>query len=392
MDDLRRITLFEGKVQFLGPEDQRLAHELSRLKVATVEPSGSSEWRISGVSKIGVLRLGDIEVRIEPKVPIANVFYLLSRGQQWGKWFDDSVQLGSVDDLYRVIAETFAAWCERILARGALRGYVGVRAAEPTIRGRWLVDEQIRRRGGIPLPAELSYDDFTADIPENQLVRAAVRRLLTMPALPAAVRARLRRSDRALADVEPTRRGVAAPSISFDRRNERYRPLIALARLIHDDKSIEHRTGNVLASGFLLDLPRVFEDYIAAAVADAVAPYGGVVLSQDARPFDRGGLATIKPDLIWVEGGRGRAVFDAKYKAEKPEGYPNADLYQALAYAVRLRLPSAHLVYAKGSAAPARYEIAELGKTVFAHALDLAKAPSSIEEDVRALVAQAATA
>jgi 5-methylcytosine-specific restriction enzyme subunit McrC len=267
-----------------------------------------------------------------------------------------------------------------------------VRASEPTIRGRWLVGEQIRRRTGIPLPAELSYDDFTIDVPENQLVRAALRRLLAMPALPPEVRVRLRRSDRVLSAVEPTRRGTPAPSITFDRRNEHYRPLIALAQLIHANESIEHRTGDVLASGFLLDLPRVFEDYLAVAVADAAQPYGGRILSQDARPFDLDGRATIRPDLIWTHEGRVRAVFDAKYKAEKPEGYPNADLYQALAYAVRLRLPAAHLVYAAGGALAARYQIVELGKVVVAHALDLAKPPGLIDADVQAIVAQAATA
>jgi 5-methylcytosine-specific restriction enzyme subunit McrC len=40
----------------------------------------------------------------------------------------------------------------------------------------------------------------------------------------------------------------------------------------------------------------------------------------------------LRPDITWQVGGAVQAVVDAKYKAEKPSGYPNADLYQLLAY------------------------------------------------------------
>ena len=52
--------------------------------------------------------------------------------------------------------------------------------------------------------------------------------------------------------------------------------------------------------------------------------------------------------------GAAAAVIDANYKAEKPAGDPNADLYQLLAYCTVLGLPVGHLVYARGNANPAR--------------------------------------
>ena len=53
----------------------------------------------------------------------------------------------------------------------------------------------------------------------------------------------------------------------------------------------------------------------------------------------------MNPDLVWYRGGEALAVIDAKYKAEKVAGYPNADLYQMLAYCTALGLPAGHLVY-----------------------------------------------
>ena len=46
-----------------------------------------------------------------------------------------------------------------------------------TVRGRIRFADQIRQRFGIPLPIEVRYDEFTDDITENQLVKAAAIRL-----------------------------------------------------------------------------------------------------------------------------------------------------------------------------------------------------------------------
>jgi hypothetical protein len=51
------------------------------------------------------------------------------------------------------------------------------------------------------------------------------------------------------------------------------------------------------------------------------------------------------------------AVIDAKYKATKFANYPNADVYQMLAYRVRFGLDTGHLVYAKGEEEPRIHEV-----------------------------------
>jgi len=105
----------------------------------------------------------------------------------------------------------------------------------------------------------------------------------------------------------------------------------------------------------------------------------------------------MKPDLVWyadpyhVNGaGRGQptAVVDAKYKAEKPAGFPNADVYQMLAYCTRLGLPMGWLVYAKGNEAGATHEVVGAGIEVRARVLDLALAPKELLASVDGLAAQ----
>jgi 5-methylcytosine-specific restriction enzyme subunit McrC len=140
--------------------------------------------------------------------------------------------------------------------------------------------------------------------------------------------------------------------------------------------SVEHEFGSVAVNGFLLEMPGLFEDFVTVALRDAlVSAYGGRVDDQDRNHFDEAGQVRLRPDIVWKVRGSAVAVIDAKYKAEKPAGYPNADLYQLLAYCTVLGLRNGHLVYAKGNENPAHHVIRRCGIEIFCHAVDLDQPP-----------------
>ena len=391
----RRLDIREGDGwATLADIDIETAAAIARLKIGSVTPLENRDWRVSNIRKVGALRVNGIELHVHPKVPVSHLFYLLARGQQWGEWYDSDISLSTTSDIYSAIAEVFGRWGERVLRGGVIKGYREVRSAEPVVRGRWLTTEQINRRLGMPLPAELQFDDFTVDIVENQLVRAATLRLLRTGGLPQAARARLHRIDRQLADATPLAAGLRPPIVDFDRRNERYRPIVALAQLVLGNESLEHHGGATTASGYLLDLARVFEDYVETEVRRHAASYGGEILAQHPSHLDVAGHAVIKPDLVWRKAGSVRAVFDAKYKITNSDHYPNADIYQMLAYCIRHGIGEGHLIYAEGDRLPTEIAIiaGEHGGSpvrVYAHAVDLTGTPASIEKQVSEIVVRA---
>jgi 5-methylcytosine-specific restriction enzyme subunit McrC len=85
---------------------------------------------------------------------------------------------------------------------------------------------------------------------------------------------------------------------------------------------------------------------------------------------------------MWEAGGTVFAVVDAKYKAEKPEGFPNADLYQLLSYCTVLGLDEGHLIYAKGNEPVDRHTVQGSGVVIHCHALDLSAAPAKMLRQV----------
>ena len=96
------------------------------------------------------------------------------------------------------------------------------------------------------------------------------------------------------------------------------------------------------------------------------------------------------PDLVWYLESAPAAVIDAKYKAEKPDGFPDADLYKLLADATALGLDHGHLVYAKGNEVAQSWNVRNAGITIVANTLDLAAARAAILEQVASLAVRIA--
>ncbi len=375
----------------LTPEQGR---SLASSGVVTAAPSPYSPglWQIAPAGKVGAARIGDLEVHIEPKVAIARLLFLVGYSQHGAVWRPEAVPVAEATDLVAAVAQALWRQTERAIHQGLLPGYIVIEESSLVLRGRLRESEQLHRHHGLPLPLEIRHDEFTVDIPENQILRTACERMLTVPRVEAGSQHMLRRLLRDFADVTPLPRGDQVPSWQPTRLNARYHTALRLAELILRATSVEHDRGGVTVNGFLLDMPKLFEDFVTVALREAIVPvYGGRVADQDRNHFDEAEQVVLRPDIVWKIRGSAIAVIDAKYKAEKPAGYPNADLYQLLAYCTVLGLNRGHLIYAKGNERPARHAVRRSGIEILCHAIDLSRDPEELLNQVRDLAALIAT-
>lgn len=345
-----RIELWEADQPTLHRMPREVAAGLVAARIADVSPTFvADEYRISGVRKVGVVRIAGHDVWIRPKTPVRRLFAMLGYARAGSAiWEDEDFGFAADEDLVPALAYTFERQALRALAGGALRGYVTRDDALPLVRGRWRIGDQLTRRGGQPLPVEVSFDDYVEDIAENQLVLTAATRLLRLPGVPADVVGRLRRLMRVLDGVTVIPVGAPVPAVRSDRRNTRYSAVLPLASLVLSGASIEQRAGSLVGAGFLVDMWSVFEDFVTAALREAFRTYGGELVAQYASTLDVEGTVKIAPDLVWLVDGVVRACIDVKYKVEKHGQYPNADLYQMAAYCRRFGLGEGWLLYAAG--------------------------------------------
>lgn len=200
-----------------------------------------------------------------------------------------------------------------------------------------------------------------------------------MPRVDSESQRMLRRLLRDFGDVGVIPLSLPVPSWEPTRLNARYHAALRLASLVLEATSVEHAIGNVAMNGFLLDMPWLFDRFVTVALREAItARFGGRVEDQVHYHLDEAGQVPLRPDIVWKVDGCPAAVVDAKYKAEKPAGYPNADLYQLLAYCTILGLPVGHLVYAQGNASAARHRVRQSGIEILCHAIDLGQSPDRL--------------
>lgn len=368
--------------------------DLSVDEIAAIEISGLAEvvagfaghgLSVKTSSKVGVLVTDELELRVIPHLPIRRLMFLLGYAADPNGWRRLTTTFDDVDDLVSAIASGFSRHATWALERGVLRGYLHRDEREAVLRGRIRFADQISRGGGLPLPLEISYDDFTEDVLENRMLRTAASLVLRLPRIPDAARRRLLHLRSVLAEVSelPIGRPVDAPAIT--RLNERYVPALALAELILASASVGSGKGTTASTTFIFDMNKVFEDFVTVALGEALVRHRGELGNQvtERRLSEH---ISLKPDLAWWRDGHWEAVLDVKYKPLYSESFPNADAYQMLAYTLAYGLEQGWLIYAREPGRQSvEHVIASAGKTLVVAALDVGHEPDDLLIEVEHL-------
>ena len=394
------VRLREHETRADVPLSAKAGRLLAASNIVKAWPSARTGlWTLKATDRVGAVRVADLELRIEPKIGVNRLLFLLGYHCDWYGWRDGTVSVEEAADLLTAVADAFGRAAQNALRGGPLHGYRRVEQALAEARGRIRIDTQIRKRHGLPLPLEVSYNEFSIDIAENRLLAAAVSRLLRLPGISAQAQAQLRRTRQILVGVAPPPSVSPAalprylPAWHPTRLNMHYQPALRLAELVLRGGSFEPEPGSVRVDGFMLDMNRVFEDFVTGVLGDALRTHGGRVKPQETRHhLDTARQIGLRPDLVWYSAhGRPVGVADAKYKVDKDGRYPEADLYQMLAYCTRLGLAHGHLIYAAGARSTMTHRIANSDVTIIQHALNLEAAPQQVLAQLTSIADQMVT-
>ena len=366
----------------LSPEQRDTLQELNQgsLKQSlTVSVDSPGSYQLTPGSVVGAVEAGNLSLLIKPKMGIGQLLSLACYAMGKFRPQERDFDFGRDDeDLPDVLALALNAMARRAFARGLLHGYLRKEEALYTVRGRIRFDAQLRRRFSIPLPVEVRYNEFTEDIPANQLVKAAAYRLGGMRLRSTQARSGLAWVAGMLDQVSLKEFPAnAVPEVPFDRLNEHYRGVVALSRLILRHSAFESQRGEVRAAGFLMDMSQVFQEFVTVALREKLGASERTFGEKEIGGLDVDGRIKLRPDLVWRDGGVCRFVGDAKYKNLTDRAVPEGDLYQLLAYVTAANLPGGMLIYAKGEADTADYKVRHCGKVLKVAALDLS---GSLEE------------
>jgi len=310
-------------------------------------------------SYVGVLQVGKLTIEVLPKADRsvgdktlwrdALIEMLRCCGHLRARlptWADLHLQRTPLLNLY---LEAFLFEVDSLIRQGLVKRYRREHGNLPVLRGRLALSEHVRRNIVHKERFYTDHDRYDRDNDFNQILKAAVSITAT-----AATTAFLRSRARFIADsFEQVSTGPVSEShfsrLRYDRKTERYRRAISLARLIILNYQPDAQAGGQNVLAILCDMNTLFEEYIYNKLRAAASRKTGVhVRGQRSHLFWCGGSArrSIRPDIeVRIDGHDNPLVIDTKWKVPSGPSPSDSDLKQMFAYNARLRSQRSFLLY-----------------------------------------------
>ncbi len=242
-------------------------------------PFDFSGREIQARQYVGVFRLGDRTVEVLPKMyrsntatlkqdAVRNLLYMLEYTQQLNVKQYALTSLSQQDlDWFEILTRLFAMNLLEEWQRGAFRNYQAVSDTLPVLKGKWNLTEQLRRPERKHLFA-VTFDEFTADNQLNRVLRYVVERLYQLT--------RNFHNRQMLHELQQRMEEVTLlPKVNVEdlrlmtitRLNQRFEPLLNLARLFLENESLQLSSGNFQTFAFALDMNKLFEEFVISFIS-----------------------------------------------------------------------------------------------------------------------------
>lgn len=347
---------------------QLASHELSKRaglkiwqtfgrQVAVEFPSAKTDehWQLTAQGWAGLLPVTpELTLVLRPKIALQMLWSMLAyafglRDLHIG---DKLVKAATLPDLYEQLALIFA---QRVLKRrrqGLAHTYQPTVERRTTVRGRVRPVESLRRPWDVALTCQ--YDQFSADIEDNQLLLWTLDRILRGRLCSADAQRIVMSAFHALRPSVSLRpfRPAACQQRHYDRLTEDYRALHALCYFFLAQTAPFPAVGDSTMLPFCLHMATLFERFVAAWLTHNLGDSWRLNAQETYRLDSEGNLA-FRVDMVVRERvtGRVRWVLDTKYST--PHQTPAAsDVAQVLAYAHAARAAEAILVFPTPIARP----------------------------------------
>lgn len=324
-------------------------------KRVTVQPAGPSLFSLVAGSHVGVIRLDDLDILVEPKIPPLSVFWMLGYAHRIARFDVRDFPFASEAGLLELLARLFASETASLIRRGLYRTYVEREENLTVVRGRLSVLTDVIQNRGLRHRAVCRFEELTADLVINRALWFATQLLGRFEVRAPQIEQQLAWNLMHLSDVEPQAVELAAiDRITYNRLNDHYRPAVGLARLVIANSVFRYAGGEQPGPGFLLDMDKVYEEFLTELFVGEGRDLGLSPRSTGNLYLDKQRDVPIDPDILLADGAGRLVVVDAKYKRQDK----TADVYQALAYAKALGVSSVALVYPEdGEVTPTDHQI-----------------------------------
>lgn len=200
-------------------------------------------------------------------IPVANIYYLLCYA--WNEFAPRQMDHYAAEDF----SDTLGLFSRQLIVgvralhrQGLETGYVPVEESTSTPRGRILMAPSIRTMTAQPRRVYCAFDELSADIPSNQILKATLSRLLGEEAFELPIRRELRQSIALLANVRNIRLDARVfHEVRVHQNNRLYSFLLTICRFIFECMEAQDRPGEYRFREVDQDekrMRRIFEKFV----------------------------------------------------------------------------------------------------------------------------------
>lgn len=331
---------------------EKVAIELAKSKFVDVEwptPLNDRKFVVTPRHHIGSIPVGgDTIVRIEPKVPVGNVFGMLelAYGLKSFKLHRGLVASESIPELYERLATILSQGVTQRVRRGLHQEYEQFNENETLIRGRVELASSMKLWARASPKVQCEYHLNTVDNPDNQILAWTLDKLHRHGINRAITRQQVEKARRALQRSVSLDRSCVShlANRSYSKLNADYEPLHAICRFFLENSGPGLSSGSRSFIPFTVDMATLFEVFVAKWLQSAL-PKNLLLRKQVRHYLGDGDQVYFQIDIVIIDRGTGEAVcvLDTKYKKDRVPS--STDIQQAVAYSVQVNTDKACLVY-----------------------------------------------
>ena len=337
-------------------------------------PGNEFQYRIRSCGLVGIVPVGESVIVIEPKAPVSSIFGMLEVAYDLPSFelLEGETNIGSLEEFVERVVSILAKRVLDRVRRGLYQQYVGHVDDLVYVRGR--VDTRGNLRNAVRKnPAvRCRFEDLTPELEDNEILLWALfvasRLRLRRPEIADQVRRAYRTMAGSIRLVEKSPQSCIARL--YNRLNDDYRPMHGLSRLLLEHAGPHLADGNRTFIPFCLDMPTLFESFVAKWLAIHL-PHELEAVPQCSAKLRANVPLRFVIDVLIRDRRTKRyvAVLDTKYKiAERPK---ETDIQQVVAYAVRMGVNHAFLVYPSRAGADVVVTVSPTGEGLDSRAVEV---------------------
>ena len=348
--------------------DKYQAGQLEKLR--DILPKGAFSWgreSIKFAQFCGVIQLDKLTIEILPKIygkekepgTCRDALIQMLKRVRILKTFK-GVQANIKQHRHTLLDVFILHFCEELdtqLTQGLPQEYIEIEDNLKVLKGRLLVEPQIKHNLVQKERLYCRYDEFDKDILINQVIKFTLRmlfRLVHSQQIRKIVNELLMQFDE-ISDVTITVEKIK--SLTFDRTNNRYQSVVDQCRMFMEGFP-DVTAGRGKAFSLLFDMNLLFESW-AASMLRPIARQQEMKLRLQGPPKNFGyweenkkKVFQLQPDITFIKGKNiVELIADAKWKVlddvELKMGISQNDLYQIQSYANRYDVHTLKLLYPK---------------------------------------------